>query len=133
MRIVIMNAHIACAGCGIFDVIRTDIKGDALMGPFPHDRPQSKITDENPAGTDGFEFVEFAHPEPEELRKLFASMGYEKVARHKEKDIELWQQGDITYVVNAEPGSLHVFEHAHGIGGWGGGGGGCGGGGSGGT
>ena len=30
------------------------------MGPFPHDAPPAKISEENPAGTDGFEFVEFA-------------------------------------------------------------------------
>ncbi|MFZ7090144.1 4-hydroxyphenylpyruvate dioxygenase [Primorskyibacter sp. 2E233] len=76
------------------------------MGPFPHDAPQSTITAENPAGTDGFEFVEFAHPNPQELRDLFARMGYEHVANHKSKQIELWQQGDITYVLNAEPGSF---------------------------
>ncbi|MWB78592.1 4-hydroxyphenylpyruvate dioxygenase [Pseudooceanicola sp. 216_PA32_1] len=75
------------------------------MGPFPHDAPKSTITAENPAGTDGFEFVEFAHPEPEELRQLFARMGYELTGRHKTRDIELWQQGDITYLLNAEPDS----------------------------
>ncbi len=73
------------------------------MGPFPHTAPYATITEDNPAGTDGFEFVEFAHPEPEELRSLFTKMGYEKVARHKTKDIELWQQGDISYLINAEP------------------------------
>ena len=46
------------------------------MGPFPHDAPKATISDENPAGTDGFEFVEFAHPEPEKLREAFARMGY---------------------------------------------------------
>lgn len=75
------------------------------MGPFPHDAPKATITQQNPAGTDGFEFVEFAHPEPQELRDLFARMGYIHVANHKRKKIELWQQGDITYVINAEPGS----------------------------
>ena len=40
------------------------------MGPFPHDAPKSKITQDNPAGTDGFEFVEFASPDPEELLSL---------------------------------------------------------------
>lgn len=75
------------------------------MGPFPHDAPKATITQENPAGTDGFEFVEFAHPEPQELRDLFARMGYTHVANHKRKKIELWQQGDITYVINAEPNS----------------------------
>ena len=73
------------------------------MGPFPHDAPKSRITPENPAGTDGFEFVEFAHPEPQALRDLFARMGYAHVATHKTKAVELWQQGDITYVINAEP------------------------------
>ncbi len=84
------------------------------MGPFPHDAPKSEITEANPMGTDGFEFVEFAHPDPEELRALFTRMGYQKVARHRSKQIELWQQGDITYVLNAEPdsfGARFVEEH----------------------
>jgi len=38
------------------------------MGPFPHDAPKASITPENPAGTDGFEFVEFAHPDPDQLQ-----------------------------------------------------------------
>ncbi|MCH2093751.1 MAG: 4-hydroxyphenylpyruvate dioxygenase [Rhodobacteraceae bacterium] len=85
------------------------------MGPFPHDAPKSTITDENPAGTDGFEFVEFAHPEPDKLRSLFASMGYMHVANHKTKKIELWQQGDITYVLNDEPNSFAArFVDLHG-------------------
>ena len=75
------------------------------MGPFPHDAPPAKISDDNPAGTDGFEFVEFAHPEPEKLAELFTRMGYVAVARHRTKDITVWRQGDINYVVNAEPGS----------------------------
>lgn len=76
------------------------------MGPFPHDAPRSEITLENPAGTDGFEFVEFAHPEAGELRELFARMGYALTGRHKSRNIELWQQGDITYILNAEPDSM---------------------------
>ena len=75
------------------------------MGPFPHAAPRATISPQNPAGTDGFEFVEFAHPEPEKLRALFARMGYSLTARHRTKAIELWQQGDITYVLNDEPGS----------------------------
>ncbi len=75
------------------------------MGPFPHDAPPAAISDSNPAGTDGFEFVEFAHPEPEKLATLFERMGYTPVARHKTRDITVWRQGDINYLVNAEPGS----------------------------
>jgi len=85
------------------------------MGPFPHNAPSARISDDNPAGTDGFEFVEFAHPEPEELRALFARMGYVRTARHKTKAIELWQQGDITYVLNSDPGSFAArFVEDHG-------------------
>jgi 4-hydroxyphenylpyruvate dioxygenase len=85
------------------------------MGPFPHDAPRATITDQNPAGTDGFEFVEFAHPEPQTLRDLFGRMGYQLTARHRTKAIELWQQGDITYILNDEPGShAKQFVEEHG-------------------
>ncbi|PWV97624.1 4-hydroxyphenylpyruvate dioxygenase [Hoeflea marina] len=84
------------------------------MGPFPHDAPVAPISDENPAGTNGFEFVEFAHPDPAALEALFARMGYEPVARHRDKAITVWRQGDINYVLNAEKGSFadrFVAEH----------------------
>ncbi|MDH7794716.1 MULTISPECIES: 4-hydroxyphenylpyruvate dioxygenase [unclassified Beijerinckia] len=85
------------------------------MGPFPHDAPPATISAENPAGTDGFEFVEFAHPEPEKLEALFARMGYVAVAKHKTKNIAIWRQGDINYVINAEPGShAMTFAGEHG-------------------
>ena len=85
------------------------------MGPFPHDAPPARITADNPAGTDGFEFVEFAHPEPEKLEELFSRMGYSKVATHRTKAISVWRQGDINYVVNAEPGShAMTFAGQHG-------------------
>jgi 4-hydroxyphenylpyruvate dioxygenase len=85
------------------------------MGPFPHAAPRATISDQNPAGTDGFEFVEFAHPEPQVLRDLFASMGYSHVATHKTKAIELWQQGDISYLINAQPNThASEFIEAHG-------------------
>ena len=75
------------------------------MGPFPHDAPVAKISNDNPAGTDGFEFVEFAHSEPQKLQELFTRMGYRHVAQHKTKAISVWRQGDINYLINAEPGS----------------------------
>ena len=75
------------------------------MGPYPHNAPTSVLDANNPAGTDGFEFVEFAHEESTALEALFKQMGYEEVARHKYKDISLYRQGDINYLVNREPGS----------------------------
>lgn len=85
------------------------------MGPFPHDAPRATITADNLAGTDGFEFVEFAHEEAEKLEALFARMGYTPVAKHKSKNITVWRQGDINYILNAEPGSHGMkFVEKHG-------------------
>ena len=85
------------------------------MGPFPHDAPPATISATNPAGTDGFEFVEYAHPNPGELHALFRLMGYSPVARHKTKKITVYRQGDINYLVNEEPGSHgYGFVAAHG-------------------
>jgi 4-hydroxyphenylpyruvate dioxygenase len=85
------------------------------MGPFPHNAPRATISTENPAGTDGFEFVEFAHPDPQSLRDTFSRMGYTHVANHKSKAVELWQQGDISYLINAEPNThASAFIEAHG-------------------
>ena len=75
------------------------------MGPFPHDAPPATISADNPMGTDGFEFVEYAHPKPEELHALFKLMGFAPVARHRTKKITVYRQGDINYLVNEEPGT----------------------------
>jgi len=75
------------------------------MGPYPHEAPASQITEQNPAGTDGFGFVEYAHPDPAELHRLFTTMGFMAVARHRGKAVTLYRQGDVNYLVNEEPGS----------------------------
>src|SRR5687768_17145990 len=70
---------------------------------------------ENPMGTDGFEFVEYAAPDPQQLRELFAKMGFPAVARHKRKNVTLHRQGDINFIINAEAGSLaEKFAAEHG-------------------
>ena len=85
------------------------------MGPFPHDAPKATIDELNIAGTDGFEFVEFAHPEPGVLEALFTKMGYVEVARHKTKDISVYRQGGVNYVINRDPqGHAAQFVQDHG-------------------
>ena len=70
---------------------------------------------ENPMGTDGFEFVEYAAPDPELLRSLFTKMGFPAVAKHKRKDVTLHRQGDINFIINAEPNSFaEQFAKDHG-------------------
>jgi 4-hydroxyphenylpyruvate dioxygenase len=81
------------------------------MGPFPFDAPPAGITTDNPMGTDGFEFVEYAHPEPKALHELFGRMGFTPVARHRRANITLYRQGGVNYLVNEEPGS-HAMRFA---------------------
>lgn len=61
---------------------------------------------DNPMGLMGFEFVEFASPIPDQLETLFSKMGFSLVARHRSKDVLLYRQGDINFIVNREPKSL---------------------------
>ncbi len=57
---------------------------------------------ENPMGLCGFEFVEFASPTPNVLEPLFEKMGFSLVAKHRSKDVLLYRQGDINFIVNRE-------------------------------
>lgn len=66
---------------------------------------------ENPMGLDGFEFVEFSAPERGVLEPVFETMGFELVAKHKSKQVELWRQGDISFITNYEPKS-HAYYYA---------------------
>ncbi|MGZ8317233.1 MAG: 4-hydroxyphenylpyruvate dioxygenase [Telluria sp.] len=70
---------------------------------------------ENPMGTDGFEFVEYAAPDPKALGALFEQMGFTAIARHRHKDVTLYRQGDINFIINAEPASFaEDFAREHG-------------------
>jgi 4-hydroxyphenylpyruvate dioxygenase len=64
---------------------------------------------DNPMGLMGFEFVEFASPTPDLLEPLFETMGFSLVARHRSKDVLLYRQGEINFVVNREPRSLAAY------------------------
>ena len=60
----------------------------------------------NPMGLDGFEFVEFAATERGVIEPVLSSLGFEHVANHRSKDVQLWRQNDINFVVNHEPRSI---------------------------
>ncbi|ALM52305.1 4-hydroxyphenylpyruvate dioxygenase [Halomonas huangheensis] len=72
------------------------------------------INTHNPIGTNGFEFVEYSAPTAEgieALRQLFIAMGFTETRRHRSKQVSLFQQEDVNFVLNAEPGS-HATEFA---------------------
>ena len=64
---------------------------------------------DNPMGLMGFEFVEFASPAPNVLEPLFETMGFSLVARHKSKNVVLYRQGEINFIVNREPASHAAY------------------------
>ena len=79
------------------------------------DQPATPLGFDNPMGTDGFEFVEYAAPDPALLRDVFTRLGFPEIARHRSKDVTLHQQGDIHFIINAEPDSFaQAFARVHG-------------------
>ena len=70
---------------------------------------------DNPMGTDGFEFIEYAAPDPAALGKLFETLGFRAIARHRTKNVFLYRQGEVNFVINAEPDSFaQRFARLHG-------------------
>jgi 4-hydroxyphenylpyruvate dioxygenase len=70
---------------------------------------------DNPMGTDGFEFIEYAAPDPAAMGALFERMGFRRIARHRHKNVLLYRQGGINFIVNAEPDSFaQRFARLHG-------------------
>jgi 4-hydroxyphenylpyruvate dioxygenase len=70
---------------------------------------------DNPMGTDGFEFVEYTAPDPKLLGALFEQMGFTAVARHRSKDVLLYRQGQVNFIVNREADSFaQSFARVHG-------------------
>jgi len=70
---------------------------------------------DNPMGLDGFEFVEFAAPDTGVLETAFELLGFTEVARHRSKDVALWRQGNINFIINREKGShAYYFAQEHG-------------------
>ena len=53
---------------------------------------------------EGVSFVEFTArgPERENLSRYFETLGFSKVGRHRNKDVDLYRQGDIRLVLNGE-------------------------------
>ena len=72
-------------------------------------------TRENPMGTAGFEFIEFAAPDPAAMGEIFQKMGFKPIAKHRHKDVTLYRQGQINFIINAEPDSFaQRFARQHG-------------------
>ena len=67
------------------------------------------MSNDNPMGLDGFEFVEFAAAQEGILEPVFEMMGFERVAKHRSKNVHLWRQGSINLITNYEPNTPAAF------------------------
>jgi 4-hydroxyphenylpyruvate dioxygenase len=91
------------------------LAGDNMNAALPQQATQDTAAWENPMGTDGFEFIEFAAPDPQAMGKVFEGMGFRPVARHRHKNVLLYRQGEINFIINAEPDSFaQRFARLHG-------------------
>lgn len=70
---------------------------------------------ENPLGLDGLEFIEYVSPDPQALEQLFFKMGFQKIGQHKRKNVTLYRQNHVNFIINQEPGTFAAkFAKQHG-------------------
>jgi len=60
----------------------------------------------NPLGFDGIEFIEFATSKPQALGGVLERMGFRPIARHRSREVELYRQGSMNIIVNAQPADV---------------------------
>src|SRR5207342_954700 len=56
----------------------------------------------NQLGFDGVEFIEFATSKPQALGGVLEALGFRPVARHRSREVELYRQGTMNVIVNAQ-------------------------------
>jgi 4-hydroxyphenylpyruvate dioxygenase len=61
---------------------------------------------QNPLGLDGIEFIEFATSRPQALGGVLETFGFRPVARHRSREVELYRQGTMNIIVNAQPADV---------------------------
>jgi 4-hydroxyphenylpyruvate dioxygenase len=61
---------------------------------------------QNPLGIDGIEFIEFATSRPQALGGVLETFGFRPIARHRSREVELYRQGTMNIIVNAQPADV---------------------------
>ena len=49
------------------------------------------------------------------LRKVFELLGFKAIAKHRHKDVTLYRQGGVNFLINAEPDSFNVSPVSHAV------------------
>ena len=66
----------------------------------------SAITEQNPIGLNGVDFIEYSGPDAHYFENIFKRYEFKEVGQVHGKNIRLFRQGDINYILNCEP---HTF------------------------
>jgi len=75
----------------------------------------SQITEQNPIGLNGVDFIEYSGPDAQFFEKLFKRYAFKEVGTVHGKNIKLYRQGDINYIINCEPQTFATeFAKQHG-------------------
>ena len=70
---------------------------------------------QNKIGLDGIAFAEFSSEDPKKLDNLFKAFGFSKTMTHKTKNVDLYQQNKINFLVNRSTTNFSAdFHKAHG-------------------
>ena len=64
------------------------------------------MTNQNENTINGFGFIEYASQNPKDLVVLFRRLGFSAIKKHKTKDMTLFRQGSIDFILNNEPQSF---------------------------
>lgn len=69
----------------------------------------------SPILTDGIEFVEFTAPDTADVSSKLIQLGFSCVGKHKHKNVDLFRQNDINFILNSErPSPASRFADVHG-------------------
>ncbi len=75
----------------------------------------ANVSENNPCGLYGVDFIEYAGPEAAYFEKLFSKMGFIEISKIENKMIKLYRQGDINFILNCEPATFAAdFSKKHG-------------------
>ena len=67
---------------------------------------EKTISDKNPIGLNGVDFIEYSGPDATYFENLFKRLGFKEISQIHGKNIRLFRQGDINFILNCEP---HTF------------------------
>ncbi|WP_374031368.1 hypothetical protein [Bdellovibrio bacteriovorus] len=75
----------------------------------------AQVTEKNPVGLNGVDFIEYSGPDAHFFEQVFKRYAFKEVGQVHGKNIKLFRQGDINFILNCEPQTFATdFAKLHG-------------------